>query len=143
MLAMSAAMTLVGCTGSSTDASGPVATAARLVTIPQGVAVLGHRASGESLVMRRGDKRAIQLSRKPIPAGIGNWRRLTATRAGVVAVRQSGGYPRQALLTALIFARRPGSTELVATSDAKCFHSKLYMCHQPQITWRITVTVRK
>jgi hypothetical protein len=43
-------------------------------------------------------------------------------------------------VTAVILARRPGSTDIIASTDIPCFHAKP-PCSAPSIGWRVKITV--
>ena len=61
----------------------------------------------------------------------------------LITIRQTGGYPGNAPITADITATRAGRTVLSALSDAHCFYNKQSMCMFPQKSWRLRVIVAK
>jgi hypothetical protein len=140
MLFVCAAVVLSACHGGH-RAERAVSTTPTL-TIPPTMTTLGYAANGHRIVLHVGEQRGIRLSRTPISED-GNWRPITTSRDEILAVKQTGGYPSRAPLTAIITASRPGTATLTAISDDWCLHSKTYACAPPQIAWQIAVIVTK
>jgi hypothetical protein len=129
-----------GCTGGHNSAtpsgSGSVSVSVRPIPIPPGVPVIGVR-HPKRIVLHPGEQRAIRL----VPSDLGNWRPLTTDNPGVLSMKQAGGYPTVAELTALIRARRAGTANIFTETDDACLHSKQYPCGMPQMVWTLKVKI--
>ena len=130
-----------GCTSGhdSSTPTGSGSVSVRPIQVPPGVPVIGVR-HPKRIVLHPGEQRAIRL----VPLGnLGNWRPLTTDNPRLMSMKQAGGYPTVAELTALITARHAGTANIFTQTDDACLHNKHYPCGMAQMVWTVKVLVRR